>query len=329
LHFTFYDQVAEVISMKTAWLLCFAAVLAVLVVMPACATSISATFVSETYTDYTVVNGGSEFVKSWTIRNSGTETWGASQYKLRWRNGNLCNGTMEVYITQSVAPEDTYTFSVPMKAPLSQGYELTYREDWEFTTQNGVLIPISGYETIWTIIKVPPASSTTCSVANEFTLTCPIGWQFSDKAYASSSAGKYVWLYLLWNQDTCISISKEDFRGKYGKFNLASASHSEMNNVYKNYLKDRPGSGSYQTSYLKTIYSDKDWHPFFISRCVGSVYGATPKDDQLYYYYEAITLFKGWRISLMCYTNTSNPRTDARDSELTVLEEVVLSLAFP
>jgi hypothetical protein len=101
-----------------------------------------------------------------------------------------------------------------------------------------------------------------------------------------------------------------------------------MNNAYKNYLKDRPGKGSYKTSYLKTIYSDKDWHPFFLSRCVGSAYGATPKDDQLYYYYEAVTLFKGWRISIMCYTNTKNPREDARDIELAVLEDVVTSLAF-
>jgi hypothetical protein len=314
--------------MKTLWLFCIAAVLAVFVAVPACAADTSASFESETYPDYTVVNGGTDFVKSWSIRNSGASTWEAAQYKLRWVNGSLSNSTKEVYITQSVEPGDTYTFSVPMKAPGAQENEMTYREDWQLTTQSGVLIPVSNSETIWAIIKVPPSSSTTCIVANEFTVTCPLGWKTSDSTYTSTSKGKYVWLYMLWNSDSCISISKEDFRKKYEKFDIASASQKEMNNAYKNYLKDRPGKGSYKTSYLKTIYSDKDWHPFFLSRCVGSAYGATPKDDQLYYYYEAVTLFKGWRISIMCYTNTKNPREDARDIELAVLEDVVTSLAF-
>jgi hypothetical protein len=167
-----------------------------------------------------------------------------------------------------------------------------------------------------------------CSIADEFTVVCPFGWKTSDSTYASTSMGKYVWLYLLWNRDTCVSISKEDFREKYGDFSLASASHRKMNDVYKSYLKDRPGSGSYKTTYLKTVYADRDWIPFFISHCVGSVYGATPKDDQLYYYYEAVTFIAGWRIVIMCYTNTSDPREDAGNAELSALEEIVVSFAL-
>ncbi|NLI21028.1 MAG: hypothetical protein GX418_05700 [Clostridiales bacterium] len=173
-----------------------------------------------------------------------------------------------------------------------------------------------------------PDDEKTCLIANEFTMVCPDGWKTSDTAYASTSKGKYVWLYLLWNSDTCISISKEDFRKKYKDFDLASATREKMNDVYKAYLKDRPGSGAFKTAYLHTIYADKDWIPFFVSRCVGSVYGATPKEDQLYYYYEAVTFVAGWRISLMSYTNTSDPREDAGDAELSALEDMVVSFAL-
>lgn len=167
-----------------------------------------------------------------------------------------------------------------------------------------------------------------CLIADEYSVVCPLGWKTSDSAYASTSAGKYVWLYLLWNHDMCVSISKEDFGKKYYNFNLASASRRKMNDVYLAYLKDRPGSGSYKTTYLHTSYADKDWIPFFITHCVGSVYGATPKDDQLYYYYEAVTFIAGWRIIIMCYTNTSNPREDAGNAELSALEEIVVSFAL-
>ncbi|RPI72078.1 MAG: hypothetical protein EHM45_22670, partial [Desulfobacteraceae bacterium] len=53
-------------------------------------------------------------------------------------------------ISGMVAPNQEYTFYVPMKAPLAQNTNKTYREDWSFTTPaGGQLLPL------WAQIVVP------------------------------------------------------------------------------------------------------------------------------------------------------------------------------
>lgn len=168
-----------------------------------------------------------------------------------------------------------------------------------------------------------------CPVADEFTVVCPAGWRASDSEYAFTSSDNYVWLYLLWNDDTCISISKDNLGKKFKGFNLAGATRRKMDEVYRAYLKVRPGSGKIKTTYLETTLSyNESAIPFLISRCVGSEYAAKPKDDQLYYYYEAFTIVDGWRICLMAYSNTQNPRNDAGDADLLALKDVVSSFAL-
>lgn len=121
-----------------------------------CGSTDTATFVSETILDGTTVAAGQSFIKSWTIRNSGTTTWN-SNYRLRWVSGVNLSNHSDVVIAGTVAPGSIYTFIVPMTAPTSGG---TYREDWKLITGSGTTIPVSSSSTIWVRIKVADSSGT-------------------------------------------------------------------------------------------------------------------------------------------------------------------------
>jgi surface antigen len=114
-----------------------------------------ASLVSETIPDNTKVPGGTAFEKKWTIKNSGTSTW-TSSYKLTYASnqGGRLSSISEVKISGSVSPGNSYTFTVPMKAPAAQTSEKTYREDWKFTNASGSTISVGSSPTIWVQIKV-------------------------------------------------------------------------------------------------------------------------------------------------------------------------------
>jgi hypothetical protein len=120
------------------------------VVSPTAVTD-GATFVSETVVDGTTITAGQAFTKSWTIRNSGTTTWN-SGYRLRWVSGANLSNHADRFISGTVAPGASYTFSLPMTAPSSSG---TFREDWKLVNGSGATIPISGSTTISVSINVP------------------------------------------------------------------------------------------------------------------------------------------------------------------------------
>lgn len=120
------------------------------------ATTDKASWVKETIPDNTKMTGGSSFNKTWTIKNTGTSTWN-SAYKLKYASNSAgrLSSISEVKISESVSPGNTYTFTVPMKAPAPQTSEKTYREDWKFTNPSGSTIAVGGSSTLWALIKVP------------------------------------------------------------------------------------------------------------------------------------------------------------------------------
>ena len=86
----------------------------------------SATWVSQTVPDNSVRTAGQSFTNTWTIRNTGTTTWGAGYY-LQHVSGSFC-GTGTVPVSGTVAPNATTTLTVNCTAPTATGtHTHTYR----------------------------------------------------------------------------------------------------------------------------------------------------------------------------------------------------------
>ena len=104
-------------------------------------------FVSETIADGTYFNGGDSFTKTWTLRNTGTNTWN-SNYCLKHYNGDNLGNTSSVCVSGSVAPNQTYTFAVPMTAPASTQSNVTYRDNWRLYVGNSSLVEKFGQKSL-------------------------------------------------------------------------------------------------------------------------------------------------------------------------------------
>ena len=108
---------------------------------------------SETYEDDTVLTGNKTFTKTWTLKNTGTTTWDSS-YKLSYISGILSTDKQAVAISGTVAPNELFTFSVPMKTPEAQETDQTYSDYWKFVNPEGDTVTVSGSSKIWVRIKV-------------------------------------------------------------------------------------------------------------------------------------------------------------------------------
>jgi hypothetical protein len=108
----------------------------------------AAAFVSETILDNTLMARGQTFVKSWTLRNTGTTSWGAG-YSLAYVSGSAGCSHNAIPVTGSIASGGTYTFSTPCVAPTGTG---TFREDWRFVGPSGQ-INVGSSSTVWIQIR--------------------------------------------------------------------------------------------------------------------------------------------------------------------------------
>jgi hypothetical protein len=123
-----------------------------------------ATFIKETYPDYSSVAPGEKFIKTWDIKNTGSNTWNTN-YKLvvdaTPQNDSL-GSTTEVNLAQDVLPGETVTLSIPLIAPTRPG---TYSVYWKLQNDHGETFGVDG-DRVWVTIMVcevgiacaPPAS---------------------------------------------------------------------------------------------------------------------------------------------------------------------------
>ncbi len=84
--------------------------------------------------DGTSINAGSEFLKTWRIKNTGTCTWKAN-YRLIYAypaNGPFANASATV--GKDVAPGETIDLSVTLKAPAEKG---SYTGAWRMANASG------------------------------------------------------------------------------------------------------------------------------------------------------------------------------------------------
>ena len=95
---------------------------------PGC--TVTARLASETPPDGTLLKPGEYFWKTWTFENTGTCTWD-STYKLIYKSGDLLDGLTSYPLVEAVAPGESRSISIYLKAPATVG---TYTGYWQLQT---------------------------------------------------------------------------------------------------------------------------------------------------------------------------------------------------
>ncbi len=91
---------------------------------------IHANLIGEYPPDRAVYKPGTDFSKTWTIKNEGTCTWD-STYKLIFWSGDLMGGSTYYNLAEIVLPGDDISLTVQFKAPPAEG---TYTGYWRLQT---------------------------------------------------------------------------------------------------------------------------------------------------------------------------------------------------
>ena len=90
----------------------------------------------ETIPDGSVIPASGNFTKTWTLHNTGTSTWDDT-YCLRPASGDVLASTLSC-VAGKVAPNGSYVFAVPMKAPMVKPETTIYKQYWALS-KNGAL----------------------------------------------------------------------------------------------------------------------------------------------------------------------------------------------
>ena len=91
------------------------------------------------------------FLKTWTIRNSGSETWPAG-CSLRLSSGHDMNVSSIATIVPLLSPGATSNLTVQMTAPTEPGI---YESQWRLATPTGKFFG----DPIWSIVQVEPSGT--------------------------------------------------------------------------------------------------------------------------------------------------------------------------
>ncbi len=110
---------------------------------------------------------GTDFVKTWTLRNSGTCDW-TEQYRLAWSRGDKLTDDLVHPLGRLVKPGETVDVSVPMTAPTAPG---TYSSNWEMQDKTGRPFGLEVYVRIVVTTAEASSSPTPVMVMPGFTAT--------------------------------------------------------------------------------------------------------------------------------------------------------------
>jgi hypothetical protein len=120
-----------------------------------------AAFISETIGDLSYMAPGTAFVKTWTLKNVGTCTWG-SGYALAFDSGDQMGAPNTVPLTVSVPPNAQVTLSVNLTAPATSGQ---YKGYWKMQSPQSAKFGIGtgGANSFWvyitTVVLPPPCAA--------------------------------------------------------------------------------------------------------------------------------------------------------------------------
>jgi hypothetical protein len=118
-----------------------------------------AQFVSETVPDRTVMLPGAGFLKTWTLKNTGTCQWGRG-YALVFDHGDRMDGPELIPLTAAVPPDAVYTFAVNLIAPAVEG---EYQGYWLLQTPQGARFGIDPDASQAVEVKIVVSSSPGCT----------------------------------------------------------------------------------------------------------------------------------------------------------------------
>jgi hypothetical protein len=116
-----------------------------------------------TIPDYTALNPGDTFVKTWRLKNTGSCDW-AADTNITFFSGTQMGGPSAQSLGQAVAVGDQIDISITLKAPTDVG---TYTGYWMLRTPAGGRFGIgdAGDQSFWVLIVVK-SGTTTPSLTN-------------------------------------------------------------------------------------------------------------------------------------------------------------------
>lgn len=131
----------------------------------------AAEYVSETIMDKAVIVPGTEFIKTWTLRNIGSCTWD-KDYRLVFESGNaMTNSTSIGFVKEVVEPGESVTLSVKMTAPDVEGEHVGF---WKLTNSQGLRFGLGGEGKAFYIqIIVAPETKDDFAVTSAIASTAP------------------------------------------------------------------------------------------------------------------------------------------------------------
>lgn len=110
-----------------------------------------ASFMSDvTIVDGTSITAGSNFTKTWRIKNTGSCTWTTS-YTIYFLTGNSMSAAAAVAFPNSVAPGSTVDLSVAMVAPSATG---SYTGSWMLKAPNGSVFGVGALGGVPLTVKI-------------------------------------------------------------------------------------------------------------------------------------------------------------------------------
>lgn len=106
--------------------------------------------------DGTALPAGTQFTKTWRLKNTGTCTW-TTDFSLVFDSGDAMSGTASQKLANNVLPGQTIDLSVTLKAPGQTGQ---YRGYWKLRNASGVVFGTGPTnQAFYVDIKVIPAST--------------------------------------------------------------------------------------------------------------------------------------------------------------------------
>ncbi len=131
-----------------------------------------AAFVSETVPDGTEFAPGTNFTKSWRLRNTGACTW-TPAYAAVFFSGDALNAPAVVPFTGNIAPGQEVDVVVNMKAPMTPG---TYIGNWKLRNASSVIFGLGPSAGLYLVkIVVPEPTPTATSGFHVLVPAIPLG----------------------------------------------------------------------------------------------------------------------------------------------------------
>jgi hypothetical protein len=119
---------------------------------------LGASMIRETIPDFTTLEPGQSFDKTWTLQNTGSCAW-TTEFSVVFHHGETLGAPQQISFPGSVQPGEAFDLTVPMVAPAAPGEHLSY---WTLMAPDGSTFGTNSSALFWAWIKVadviPPDS---------------------------------------------------------------------------------------------------------------------------------------------------------------------------